>query len=53
MAQNTECFGLYRNSQLRRDVTPTSRIVGKVQIIVEEAIRDSSRLFIASRFNQD
>ena len=26
-AQNTDCFGLYRNRQLRRDVTPTSRIV--------------------------
>ena len=25
-AQNTEYFGLYRNSQLRCDVTPTSRI---------------------------
>ena len=26
MVQGTEHFGLYRNSQLRRDVTPTSRI---------------------------
>ena len=26
MSQNTEYFGLYRNSQLRSDVTPTSRM---------------------------
>ena len=38
LAQNTEYFGLYHNSQLRCDVTPTSRIIISINIISVDII---------------
>ena len=41
MTQNTEYFGLYRNSRIRCDVTPTSRI-WNLEWLVGEDLRHFS-----------
>ena len=49
MAQNTEFFGLYRNSQLRGDVTSTSRMILCVKDFVTFSRRDNNWEFVPLR----